>query len=395
VAAKVGFLFFLLACQISFFFTLLKTIFCLISLKMNRLIFVVTNELAYDQRMDRICSSLTRAGYVVQLVGRKTRSSPPLAAKVFQQTRLPVFFSAGKSFYVEYNFKLFFYLLFKKADLITAIDLDTILPVYIISRIKRIKRAYDAHELFTEMKEVISRPFIHRLWKNVERFAVPRFPNGYTVSDSISDEFKTEYGVQYLTIRNVPLLGASVDEYPRQRILVYTGAVNEGRGFEALIPAMKTINAPLHIYGDGNFMSQCRDLIAEYHLDNKVILKNKMNPSLLSKVCREAWIGINLVEPFGKNQLFSLANKFFDYMHAELPQISMDFPEYRKVNREYEIAVLVKTLDEKEISESINRLLDDEDAYDRLKENCKKAKHVFNWQEEEQNLLRFHHRLLA
>ena len=79
----------------------------------------------------------------------------------------------------------------------------------------------------------------------------------------------------------------------------------------------------------------------------------------------------------------------------ELPQISMDFPEYRKVNREYEIAVLIKTLDEKEISESINRLLDDEDAYDRLKENCKKAKHVFNWQEEEPNLLRFHHRLLA
>jgi glycosyltransferase involved in cell wall biosynthesis len=384
-----------MACAIAFFFTLPKTFFCLISLKMNRLIFVVTNELAHDQRMDRICNSLARAGYAVQLVGRKGRSSPPLAAKIFTQSRLPVFFSAGKSFYIEYNLKLFFYLLFKKADLITAIDLDTVLPVYLISAIRRIKRAYDAHELFTEMKEVISRPFIHRLWKKVETFAVPRFPSGYTVSDSISDEFRKQYKVGYLTIRNVPVLDASVEEYPRQRILVYTGAVNEGRGFEGLIPAMRFINAPLHIYGDGNYMAQCRGLIAKYHLENKVILKNKISPTLLRKVCREAWIGINLVEPFGKNQLFSLANKFFDYIHADLPQVSMDFPEYKKVNEQFEVAVLIKTVDEKEISESINRLLENEEEYERLKENCKKAKHVFNWQNEEQNVLRFYHQLLA
>src|SRR4030095_16500552 len=140
------------------------------------------------------------------LLGRKTKSSFPLQHKPYQQQRIRVLFTKGKSFYIEYNFKVFFYLLFKKAQLLTAIDLDTILPVYFISRIKKIKRVYDAHELFTEMKEVISRPLIHKLWKRVERFAVPRFPNGYTVSDSIRDEFHRQYGVNYVTIRNVPVL---------------------------------------------------------------------------------------------------------------------------------------------------------------------------------------------
>ena len=361
---------------------------------MNRLIFIVTNDLVHDQRMERICTSLSRAGYPVKLVGRSSRSSQPLSLKPYQQKRIKVLFTTGKSFYIEFNFKLFFYLLFQRAALITAIDLDTILPVYFISKIKRINRAYDAHELFTEMKEVISRPLIHKLWKKVERFAVPRFPNGYTVSDSISNEFEREYGVKYLTIRNVPVLEPELNHNLRNRVLIYTGAVNEGRGFEGLVPAMKAIDTKLYIYGDGNFMEQCRELIDRTQLQEKVILKEKLKPEELKKVCREAWIGINLVEPLGKNQIFSLANKFFDYIHADLPQISMNFPEYKRVNEEYEIAVLVEGVRQEEISESINRLINDEALYARLKSNCLRAKKAYNWQEEEKKLIGFYNRLL-
>ena len=62
---------------------------------------------------------------------------------------------------------------------------------------RRKKRVYDAHELFTEMKEVITRPSIKKAWLNIEEFAVPKFKNGYTVSYSIADEFKKRYGVDY------------------------------------------------------------------------------------------------------------------------------------------------------------------------------------------------------
>jgi glycosyltransferase involved in cell wall biosynthesis len=361
---------------------------------MNRLIFTVTNDLVHDQRMERICSSLSRAGYSVLLLGRRTKSSFPLQPRPYQQQRIRVLFTKGKSFYIEYNFKLFFFLLFKKAKLLTAIDLDTILPVYYISRIRKIKRAYDAHELFTEMKEVLSRPFIHKLWKRLEKFVIPRFPNGYTVSDSIRDEFQREYGVNYITIRNVPVLEPSINHMARNKVLVYTGAVNEGRGFEGLVPAMKQVDTKLYIYGDGNFMDQCRALIDRAQLNDKVILKNKLKPEQLKKICMEAWIGINLVEPIGKNQIFSLANKFFDYMHAGIPQISMNFPEYKRVNDEFEIALLVDGVSEKEISKNINRLLQDEALYARLQENCIRAKKIYNWQEEEKKLIGFYNRLL-
>ena len=55
----------------------------------------------------------------------------------FEQTRLTCIFSKGKLFYAEYNLRLFFYLLFKKLDLICAIDLDTIIPCLWVSKIRR------------------------------------------------------------------------------------------------------------------------------------------------------------------------------------------------------------------------------------------------------------------
>src|ERR1700704_1922409 len=97
---------------------------------MPRIIFTVINDLTYDQRMHRICNSLADAGYDVLLVGRKLSSSTPLKQEKFQQRRLKLHFTRGKLFYIEYNIRLFFFLLFKKFDIICGIDLDTILPCY-------------------------------------------------------------------------------------------------------------------------------------------------------------------------------------------------------------------------------------------------------------------------
>ena len=155
----------------------------------------VTNDLSYDQRMIRICSTLARAGHKVELIGRKLKTSIQITPHQFNQKRIKCIFVKGKLFYLEYNIRLFFYLLFKKTDCICAIDLDTILPVLICSKIKSIKRVYDAHELFCEMKEIINRPIIYQVWKKIEQFSVPQFVNGYTVNKPIARELKKMYGI--------------------------------------------------------------------------------------------------------------------------------------------------------------------------------------------------------
>lgn len=191
--------------------------------------------------MIRISTSLANAGYKVTLVGRTMKNSVPLHVTNYHQQRLNCWFEKGKLFYAEYNLRLFFFLLFKKMDCICAIDLDTILPCLFISKIKKTKRVYDAHELFCEMKEIVTRPGIYTMWKAIEKFTVPTFKYGYTVNQPIANEFEKMYGAKYEVIRNIALLRELAMPIAKEKFILYQGAVNEGRSFETLIPAMSTL----------------------------------------------------------------------------------------------------------------------------------------------------------
>jgi glycosyltransferase involved in cell wall biosynthesis len=276
-------------------------------------------------------------------------------------------------------------------DAICAVDLDTILPCFFISKLKGIKRIYDAHELFSEMKEVITRKPIKRIWLRIEKFAVPKFKNGYTVGEGIAYEFYKRYKVEYKTIRNLPILKPLNEQSEKnEKFILYQGAVNEARGFEYLIPALKWIDSKLVICGDGNFMQKLKALIEEYALENKIELRGMMAPDELFKITQQAYIGVALSEKEGLNQFYGLPNKFFDYIHSGIPQITMNFPEYEKINKRYDVAVLVDDLSPKRIAEAVNNLLHDDVLYQRLVKNCMVARETLNWQNEERKLLSFY-----
>ena len=341
--------------------------------------------------MIRICTSLALDRYDVTLVGRSLSNSLPFVQQPFRQVRLNCLFNKGKLFYLEYNLRLLFFLLFKKMDLICAIDLDTILPCLAVSAVKRIPRVYDAHELFCEMQEIVERPAIYRIWKKVEQFAVPKFVSGYTVNKPIVDEFTRMYGVRYEVIRSISVLRNFTPVPPAGRYILYQGSVNEGRSFETLIPAMKDINAELWICGDGNFLEQTKELVRRHGLEQKVIFKGKIPPAALVNYTRSATIGLTLFEKTGFSNYLSLANRFFDYMHAGVPQVCVDYPAYAEINNKHEIAVLITNLQPETISAACNRLLEDQELHQRLSRNCLLAREVYNWQQEEKKLLAFYH----
>ncbi|MGZ5134818.1 MAG: glycosyltransferase family 4 protein [Flavitalea sp.] len=360
---------------------------------MKRIFFTVTNDLTYDQRMIRICNTLARSGYEITLTGRKLSTSAESKDLQFQQKRLNCFFVTGKAFYIEFNLRLFFFLLFKHMDCICAIDLDTIIPCYLVSILKGIPRVYDAHELFCEMKEIVSRPGIYSIWKGVEKFSVPRFPHGYTVNQPIAQEFEKMYAVQYEVIRNFSVLQPLTIPDKAEKYILYQGAVNEGRSFETLIPAMREVDSRLVICGDGNFLSQAKKLVAEYNLQDKVHFKGKLAPAELFEITRNAWIGITLFENNGLSNYLSLGNRFSDYIHAGIPQLCVDYPVYRELNNNYHVAVLTDNLSPFVIAKKINELMTNESLYKTLQKNCLVAREELCWDNEEQKLITFYNNI--
>jgi hypothetical protein len=71
----------------------------------------------------------------------------------------------------------------------------------------------------------------------------------------------------------------------------------------------------------------------------------------------------------------------------------MNFPEYKKINDEYEVAVLIDDLQITTIADAVNKLLKDEMLYTTLQQNCLKARQVLNWRKEEKKLLEFYKKI--
>ncbi|MBL7826447.1 MAG: glycosyltransferase [Saprospiraceae bacterium] len=355
------------------------------------ILLTVTNDLTYDQRMQRICGSLAEHGYQVMLIGRTLPHSIPLKTRQFQQKRLSCRFKKGFVFYAEYNIRLFFFLLFhRRWDAVCAIDLDTICAVYAASVLRRKKRVFDAHEYFTEVPEVVGRPFVKGFWQMVANFLVPRFRHAYTVGPALAGIFKELYHVDFKVVRNVPLPqtieSKKVISHPET--ILYQGALNEGRGIEQLLVALKDLEGVrLQLAGEGDLSEKLRKLAVTLGVEEKVEFLGLIEPEPLKKYTRDAWLCVNLLEHRGASYYYSLANKFFDAVQAGTPVLTMNFPEYKTLNEQFEVAVLLPDLDPVHISQAIRTLQGSPEQYNMLIINCLKASKRWNWKVEEQTLL--------
>ncbi|MBL0310838.1 MAG: glycosyltransferase family 4 protein [Bacteroidetes bacterium] len=355
----------------------------------KRILLTVTNDLTYDQRMQKVCRSLAQAGYDVELIGRKRDISMPISIEPYRQTRLKCFFNKGKFFYLEYNLRLLFHLASMNFDAICAVDLDTVMPVSIIGRLKGAKLIFDAHEYFSETPEVVRRPLIKKIWEWIDRTFVPGFDLIYTVSPGLANIFSTRYGQPVHVILNVPLLEEKEKKESAHRpaTLIYQGTLNEGRGLEQMIEAMKSIDAKLLLAGEGDLSEELRQLVREQNLEQKVEFTGWLLPDHLAKVTETADIGIHVSLNKGLSYYHSLGNKFFNYIHAGLPQVCTTYPEYQKINEQYNVALLIQDDSPDEIVKAVQRLQDNPDLFVRLKRNCETCSRVYNWQEESTKLL--------
>lgn len=365
---------------------------------MASIILTVTNDLVFDQRMIRICRSLVNAGYDIELVGREKQQSLPLASYGFQQTRLRCFFERGKLFYLEYNLRLLIYLYFRSFDIICSIDLDTLLPGYLVSRWRSRVLVYDAHEYFTEVPEVVNRPAIKWIWSVLAAWIIPRVKYAYTVGDCLAKEFQNRYGTSFSVIRNLPMQRTEVahplpDQVP---ILLYQGYLNEGRGLELAIGAMRQLpEAQLWLAGEGDLSEPLRRLVKEYGVENQVTFLGKVAPEEMRKITLQATIGINLLENRGLNYYFSLANKAMEYVQAGLPSIQMDFPEYRHLQEQFGCFHLLPEFTENAYVGAVRRLLSDRAYYQHIQEHCLQYRSQLTWEEEEQKLLFFYRQIIV
>lgn len=357
-------------------------------LGMQRVILAVSNDITTDQRLHKVCTSLHKRGFSPLLVGRNRPTSIPLSDRSYQTQRLPMWFDSGKFFYLELNIRLFFFLLFRKVDIITANDLDTLLPCFLVARLKGVKLVYDSHEYFTEVPELAHRAFERKLWTRLEEFIFPRLSQVSTVAASIADIYSHKYNVPVKVVRNLP--NKSVDHSPspkmvREKVILYQGAINMGRGIELMMETMPLL--PEYVFwiiGDGPLFAE---LSARARTRPNIQFLGRVPFEKLSAYTEKAIIGLSLEEDLGLNYRFALPNKIFDYLQAQVPIICSDLPEMKQVVNAYGLGRVLTERNPSALAQLIKEMVSDEDLMRDFQKNCAKASRVLNWESEEEVLL--------
>ncbi|MFM9946106.1 MAG: glycosyltransferase [Bacteroidia bacterium] len=351
----------------------------------KKIIITVSNDIVTDQRMERICSSLTDFGFEVEIVGRKLKNSFSLLPKKYKQSRLKLFFKKGPLFYAGLNLRLLFYLLEAKPDIVYSVDADTALAGIWTKRFLKNKLIFDAHELFSEVPELQNRGMIKCIWQRIEKRIILKADVRITVSESVANHYSSKYSKPFEVIRNISRAKKThLVANPKEKYILYQGALNEGRGLEQLIEGSNSIDLKIKIAGDGDKIEKLKKQAIE-NLNGKIEFLGKLMPEELEKITANALLGYNLLDNRSLSYYYSLSNKTFDYMQAGIPQLIPDFPEYRKLNEEWNFGLIVGLTSE-EIIKAVTQLMENESIYNLLKENAKKAGRILTWENEEGKL---------
>ncbi len=357
---------------------------------MKKVIISVSNDLATDQRVQRHIAVLLEEGYQVTFVGRRLAQSLDFNPEKYHVKRFSLWFNKGFMFYANLNLRLFFFLLFKRADLYFSNDLDTLLPNYLVSKIYAKPLIYDSHEYFTGVPEIQNRPLVKKVWTSLEAFIFPKLKHIITVNESIAKLYENEYSLRPKVIRNVSsrvlpskkLLRTAL-QLPEEAFLIINqgSGINVDRGMEEMLAALKILPSHFHfvLVGKGDVLPQLKEKAKEELLSNRIHFIPPQPYIEMLQYTLNADLGISLDKDTNINYRYSLPNKVFDYMKCEIPLLVSNLKEPSALVSRYNIG-RITTVDAPEIAAAVLKF--DKEGKEFYRKNLKLAARENNWEKE-------------
>ncbi|MFI3379020.1 glycosyltransferase [Mammaliicoccus sciuri] len=284
----------------------------------------------------------------------------------------------------------------QNADIYHANDLNTLPQAIVCSklRLKPKPLIYDSHEVQSDRTG-----YNPKTIKRIESFML-KFVDQMIVENHTRAKYNEDiYGFYPKTLYNYSEK-YNIEEKPQinlhkkiginedEKILLYQGGLQQGRGLELLIEAMDEIKeGHLLFIGGGKLTQPLKEQAEASKQAYRIHFLDKVPFQELPSYTREAYLGFQVLQNICFNHYSASSNKLFEYMMAHIPVISCDFPEIKKVVEETNTGLVVDSHNASEIANAVNQLVKDTNLRNQLSENTKQAKEIYNWNNEKSKLL--------
>ncbi len=284
------------------------------------------------------------------------------------------------------------------ADIYHAHDLDALLAGYVCSRIKGTRLIYDSHEIATDRENLYAKPFWRLLeWLLIKRADKVIFTT-YTRAKFSADKYHIPLPEVVSSYTDIPKtipkkdLRSMLNIADNQRIALYQGGIQSGRGLDSLIDIVPKIREDVLVIliGDGKLKPTLEEKVVRLGLNNRVKFLGLVPLHDLLGYTACADVGLQILLNTCFNHYSTDSNKLFEYLAAGVPVVASNFPEIKKVVEEFDAGVLIDPHKPENIAEGINLVLADESRRKTMAENAKRASLKYNWKNEQVKLIKMY-----
>lgn len=368
---------------------------------------IVLNDFTNDSRVLKISKTLGKSGANVTVFAMHNEGLAEFSKEEFFTTERVKLSSRKWSKrriiqvvkYIEFIFRTFSRT--KGYDHIHCNDLNS-LPIGVMRKLasSKVKLIYDAHEYETEMNGV--KGVEKKIIKIMEKLLIGFADKVITVSDSIAEEYVRLYNIEkphlvlncpaYIDVSKNNLFRESFAIHAEQKIFLYQGALNKGRGIEILLEAFKKLNDSkkvLVVMGYGEL-----ERMVKLEADNSanIFFQPAVKPEVVLNYTSSADFGVSFIEDSCLSYRYCLPNKMFEYTMAGLPVLVSNLVEMKKFVEEHSVGVVSDENTVNGFYDAFSKI--EEFDYESLKSNLKKVRKSYCWESQEVELLKAYKELV-
>ena len=363
---------------------------------------LVFNPFVNDSRVLKESESLARGGYRVEVIAHGDKNLPVTEDKEQYVVKRLSYLDREVTKSKFFKIKAYFCYIKKSVaycknfNILHCNDLNTLPIAFVIKTLynKDIKVVYDAHEY--EINDIAEQSrYSIKIKYYIEKFLIKYADSVITVSSSIADDYMKLYNIKRpALVLNTPVykkidkkdifrekLGIAEDKI----IFLYQGALLKGRGIELLLDTFKNIDnskAIILFMGYGELESTIKESAKEH---KNIYFHKAVDSTALLDYTSSADFGISTIEDSCLSYRYSLPNKMFEYIMAEIPVIVSNLQEMKKFVMQNSVGVVATQNTILGLERAIEKAIRLDKI--QLQENILNTKSIYNWKRQEKVLL--------